>query len=67
MQPSKNLLFKVFQEDPSGLQVFEWLYNTYLLKASHVPGDPYSTAFHEGQRDVIRTIILLMTEGEENG
>ncbi len=27
-----------------------------FMEHSHVPGDPYSTAFHEGQRNVVLSI-----------
>jgi len=35
----------------------------YANKESHVPGDPYTSAYNEGKRVMARNFLLL---GEEN-
>lgn len=44
----------------SGAEVLEDLSKTYLMVESHTPGDPYTTAFREGQRSIVLQIHRLM-------
>ena len=37
----------------------------YASKQAHVPGDPYTTAFNDGQRTMAQGILLLI-EGEDD-
>lgn len=37
----------------------------YANQQAHVPGDPYTTAFNDGQRTMAQN-ILLMIEGEDD-
>jgi hypothetical protein len=46
-------------DSPDGELVMEALFELYVLRTSHTPGDPYQTAFHEGQRDAINFLINL--------
>ncbi len=39
-----------------GQIVLDYLVKGYLHRTSFVPNDPYSTSFHEGQRDIVRSI-----------
>lgn len=47
-------------DSPDGEVVMTALLEIYSLRRSHVPGDPYQTAFHEGQRDVVNFLINLV-------
>lgn len=33
----------------------------HVYSSSHVPNDPYSSAFQEGQRDTVLTILNMLT------
>ena len=47
-------------DSPDGETVLTTLLELYSLRTSHVPGDPYETAFREGQRDVINYLLALV-------
>lgn len=49
--------------------VHRLLTNAGAYRLSHVPGDPYATAFNEGQRNVGNRIIAILTKyaGEAYG
>ena len=47
-------------DSPDGEIVMTALLEIYSLRRSHVPGDPYETAFNEGQRDVVNFLINLV-------
>lgn len=47
----------VFTQNPAGIKVLEDLSARFYDVASYTPGDPYHTAFKEGQRFVIRSIL----------
>jgi hypothetical protein len=49
--------YKQVFASPEGKKVLEHLIRTYMLKTSHVEGDPYSTAFNEGARNVLLFIL----------
>lgn len=53
---------KRWLESPDGKEVFKALYKEFADRNSHVPGDPYTTAFNEGQRSV----ILFLTDIRES-
>ena len=50
-------------DSPDGETVLEALFEMYALRTSHSPGDPYQTAFYEGQRDVVNFLINLVRGG----
>jgi len=41
------------------------LQSAYYHRSSHTKGDPYETAFREGQRNVIIRIINLIKEDKD--
>ena len=45
----------VFSTD-AGKRVLEDMEKSFFRRISHTPGDPYTTAFKEGQRDVVKKI-----------
>ena len=45
-----------------GETVLKGLTEAYVLRTSHVPGDPYETAFREGQREVVTYLLSLVRE-----
>jgi len=45
-----------------GDKVFDLLYAEFADRSSHIPGDPYTSAFNEGQRSV----ILFLTDIRES-
>ncbi len=47
-------------DSPDGETVLTNLLELYSLRTSHVPGDPYETAFREGQRDVVNYLLTLV-------
>lgn len=44
---------KTFFQSPDGKSAFKALETEFSDRISHTPGDPYATAFNEGQRSVI--------------
>lgn len=50
-------------DSPDGEAVLTNLLEMYALRTSHVAGDPYETAFREGQRDVVNYLLTLVREG----
>lgn len=56
---NRNLLRAVFEEDPAGAAIFEWLVKSHYNITSFNE-DPYRTAFNEGRRAVIQNIINSM-------
>ena len=51
-----------FYESSTGKIIFEDLEKKFRLQVSHVVGDPYSTAFRDGQRDGAYNAPLKMVE-----
>lgn len=58
-----------------GKRVLEDMRRSYCKRTSHVDGDPYTTAFNEGRRDVVLSIEralevikdpLLYEQGEQD-
>ena len=49
-------------DSEDGLTVITGLIEMYSLRTSHVPGDPYDTAFRDGQRDVANYLITLVQQ-----
>jgi len=48
-----------------GKRVLADLQSAYYHRSSHTKGDPYETAFREGQRNVIIRIINLIKEDKD--
>lgn len=44
----------------SGARVLGQLIKTYMMKSSYVPNDSHGTAFNEGARSVVLTILSNM-------
>lgn len=62
-------LLKRVLTSPSGEELLKHWENVYLLANSHVPGDPYSTAFNDGLRSFVIGIKLdlqAQPESEED-
>jgi hypothetical protein len=53
---------RLFELDADGAAVLDELTSKYMLRQSHTPGDPYETAFREGQRAVV--FELMQKAGE---
>jgi hypothetical protein len=54
--------WRKIMDSPDGELVMAALFEQYILRTSHTPGDPYQTAFNEGQRDVVNFLINLVRE-----
>jgi len=48
----------------SGQKVLDDMKISYSDRSSYVTGDPYETAFNEGQRSVYLSILFLMEEAK---
>lgn len=48
----------------SGQRVLEDMKKSYSDRSSYVTGDPYETAYNEGQRSVYLSILFLMEEAK---
>jgi len=48
-----------------GVNVLNDLSTQYERRSSFVPGDPYATAFREGQRDVVLAIKTMLTTASD--
>lgn len=67
MDNIKQLMFHLFQNDPKGVKVFEYLTSRFYDK-SLFNKDAYVTAYNTGQHDLILQIINMMAntnEGEQ--
>lgn len=53
-----------FQVNKDGNQIFEEMCRIFYDQQSHTHGDPYETAFKEGQRSVMAFIINKMARAE---
>jgi len=53
-------------DSPDGEVILRNLLEMYSLRTSHVRGDPYETAFREGQRDVVNFLLTLVREQPGN-
>ena len=49
----KATILKMALQSPNGTAMMEMLEFEFSDRISHVPGDPYTSAFNEGQRSVI--------------
>ena len=54
---------RVFEQDADGRAIIDELTTEYVLRVSHVPGDPYETAVRDGQRSVV--LALMEKSGEK--
>lgn len=61
---NKNGSYKTLFKGDLGKKVYDDLRARFYDKASYTKGDPYHTAYVEGQREVIRYITALL---EQNG
>jgi hypothetical protein len=48
-----------------GEGILEDLKAHYLYRESHIPGDPFSTAYREGQRSVVLHILQAMETAKD--
>ena len=53
-------------DSPDGEVILRNLMEMYSLRTSHVRGDPYETAFREGQRDVVNFLLTLVRDNPGN-
>lgn len=52
---------KVFNTHDGKAVLYDLMRGNYILnRTTHVPGDPYSTARNEGQRDVVLRILSVL-------
>ncbi len=58
--------WKKMMDSPDGEVILRNLLEMYSLRTSHVRGDPYETAFREGQRDVVNFLLTLVRENPGN-
>lgn len=54
-----------FQVNKDGYQIFEEMCRVFYDQQSHTSGDPYETAFKEGQRSVMAFIINKIATAEQ--
>lgn len=47
----------LFKSDLGDQVLKDLIKSTYFLNTTHVPGDPYTTAFNEGQRALVGRIL----------
>lgn len=73
MRPEQDiarLMYRVFQVNPEGIKVFEYLTNRFYDIKSYTRDDPHHTSFLEGQREVLAFVINQIQkaniQGEEN-
>lgn len=59
-------LFKHTFKEGAGKSVLEYLNKRFYDIGSYTKGDPYHTAYVEGQREVIRFINTILKQNEEN-
>lgn len=50
---------------PDGKRAFDLLHKEFADRSSHVPGDPYTSAFNEGQRSVVLFLIDIRESNYE--
>jgi len=62
-----KLYSDVFQANPAGQKILEEMSIIFEHRISHVSGDPYETAFREGQRSVMLFIYKKCAEAQEGG
>ena len=67
-----RLMYRVFQVNPEGITVFEYLASRFYDSELYSKGDTTNTVYNVAQRDVIHFIINKMSQaqlpqGEENG
>lgn len=55
-----RILNDALNKEPNAGAALKVLQSLYHERPSFVPGDPYTTAFKEGQRDVYLTILSLI-------
>jgi len=55
-----NMYKRVFGSEEGQLVLWDIMKITGFMEPNHVPGDPYTSTFHEGQRSVACTILNRM-------
>ena len=69
MPVDPSIYSRIFQQDKDGQAILDELAALFYDRPSYTKGDPYETAFKEGQRSVIALIIRkcgLSQEADEN-
>jgi hypothetical protein len=56
---------KVF-DNPSGRELIEFLVDAFVMRRTWVEGKPDTTAFSEGEKNVVLTLKQLMEKGAED-
>jgi hypothetical protein len=54
-----EVLWKKLMDSPDGERVLDGITTMYMMRSSHVAGDPYETAFREGERSVAMYLLQL--------
>ena len=49
---------------PEGVIVINDMIRAYLMRDSHVPGDPYTSAYNDGQKALVLS-LLAICEGHD--
>ncbi len=58
------LSFQTTFASPAGQRVLKHLFTTYCDRPSFVPGDPHSTSFLEGERNIYRAIVKAINKAK---
>jgi hypothetical protein len=54
---------RLFTANKTGEEIFLELHAIFYQQQSHTPGDPYTTAFKEGQRSVVSYLVGKIGQG----
>lgn len=63
-QKERRLAYELAFTSEHGRAALRDLVRSYVVRRSYVMGDPYATAFNEGQRDVVRHILAMLGKDE---
>lgn len=54
--------YRIFETSVDGKAVLDDLCDAFYDRISHVPGDPHTSAFNEGQRSVVAAIFQILED-----
>lgn len=58
-------MYRLFQQHPEGIKVFEYLASRFYDQPLYSRGDAYDSIYNIAQRDVIHHIINMMTQAQQ--
>jgi len=61
----ENQVKKVF-DNPQGRDLIDFLVDAFVMRRTWVEGKPDTTAFSEGEKNVVLTLKQLMEKGAED-